>query len=201
MNGDDRQRRCQSSCLMPWRRHPFGAFFICLILLSLSSANMIPIRRRYRERSETGHASAPTLPRKSLPRYWREPQGGKEVPEDPTVKGSWYPQFPKCESFPVARLEYPTGQTPPCVQLPLSPEVAKFTKTTAAEKRPPVNTTYPGYLFVLGTAYGGTTALLGLLSSSPKVSVPEEGWAHEGHWQLVSSQAAITSVAFLYSAF
>ena len=120
---------------------------------------------------------------------------GPEVPADPLVKGDWYPEFPDCEKLPVSLLEYPTGprKKSPCVQLPLPPETARFANTQAPPQRPAVNnSTNPGYLFILGTAYGGTTPLLGLLSSSPKVAIPEAGWGHEGHWQLVSYDMALT---------
>lgn len=68
-----------------------------------------------------------------------------------------------------------------------APEAARFTETAAQPIRLPViNTTYPGYLFMLGTPYIGTVALLGLLSSSPKVTYTHFGWAHEMHSKPVS---------------
>ena len=148
--------------------------FLLSLVPCVTSDSYLPPRRRHRLFGTQGYKQ----------------QRSPEVPADPLVKEDWYPQFPRCERLPVSRLEYPTGP-PPCVQLPLPPETARFTNTQAPPHRPAVNSTFPGYLFILGTAYGGTTPLLGLLSSSPKVAIPDAGWAHEGHWQLVSHVAVL----------
>mmetsp|Transcript_15322 Transcript_15322/g.42849 ORF Transcript_15322/g.42849 Transcript_15322/m.42849 type:complete len:431 (+) Transcript_15322:97-1389(+) len=130
-----------------------------------------------------------------------QPAGQAAVgPRRPTVKGysnlgpeaessGLYPKF-KCDLDEVPVMVYPTD-TPdrsPCVELPLPERAARLTRTTAPGFRPDVNLTHPGYLFVFGTPYGGTTALLGLLSSSPNVAVPDKGWAHEAHWVLGTSK-------------
>lgn len=194
---------------------PRGLFLsaVSLLLLCVGSAGEPIVRLRRRARVAAAYNRTPALGPirrsqqplgKRAPRDWREPQGGVEVPQDIDQrrrKESWYPQFPPCNGSPFPVLKYP-GRDPrkwPCKQYPLPPEAARFLDVTAADVRPPVNATYPGYLFVLGTAYGGTTALLGLLSSSPKVTIPDAGWAHEGHWQLVraaSCASRLSDVAF-----
>eukprot|EP00192_Tetraselmis_astigmatica_P012866 CAMPEP_0117683376 /NCGR_PEP_ID=MMETSP0804-20121206/20355_1 /TAXON_ID=1074897 /ORGANISM="Tetraselmis astigmatica, Strain CCMP880" /LENGTH=426 /DNA_ID=CAMNT_0005493941 /DNA_START=56 /DNA_END=1336 /DNA_ORIENTATION=- len=113
------------------------------------------------------------------------PQRRRQGPPVDTEPNTWYPKF-TCDLEPMPKLSFPTPQkkTTPCVQLPLPKEALRFADNPPPAVRPDVNTTHPGYLFVFGTPYGGTTALLGLLSSSPKVTVPVSGWAHEAHWQL-----------------
>lgn len=97
-----------------------------------------------------------------------------------------YPKF-RCDDGPLPVLKYPSSPqgSAPCAEFPLPPRAERLTRTEARPQRPDVNATHPAYLFVIGTPYGGTTALLGLLSTSPNVAVPRAGWAHEGHWALV----------------
>uniref|UniRef100_A0A061S2I2 Sulfotransferase n=2 Tax=Tetraselmis sp. GSL018 TaxID=582737 RepID=A0A061S2I2_9CHLO len=126
---------------------------------------------------------------RKLPRGSTTPQGGREVPEDVQDPKAWYQHFPRCEPDDNDLLIYP-GSSPTrlsCQELSLPPIAEKYSKTQAPSDKIVVNTTFPGYVFMLGTAYGGTTALLGLLSSSPQVAVPNSGWAHEAHWKLISS--------------
>ena len=130
--------------------------------------------------------------RAALPRGWKEPQGGAEVPADPSDASAWYPDFPQCPTDQPAMLDLagPDGTKPQCTQHPLPHASARFTRTVAPPIRPVVNVTKPAYLFMLGTPYSGTTALLGLLTSSPKVTIPSRGWAHEGQWMLVCNHSS-----------
>ena len=111
---------------------------------------------------------------------------GPEVPENKENAAEWYPHFPPCGGTH-PKLAFPGGATKEkCVRLPLHPLAKKATETGPGPqpKTAVDNTKFPSYVFMLGTPYGGTTGLLGMLSSSPHVTVPKEGWAHEAHWQL-----------------
>ena len=116
---------------------------------------------------------------------------GPEVPENKQNAADWYPHFPRCGGQH-PRLAFPGGtQREKCVRLPLHPLAKKATNTGPGPQ--PVTavdyTKFPSYVFMLGTPYGGTTPLLGMLSSSPNVTFPRNvGWAHEAHWQLTNKR-------------
>mmetsp|Transcript_10905 Transcript_10905/g.30867 ORF Transcript_10905/g.30867 Transcript_10905/m.30867 type:complete len:420 (-) Transcript_10905:147-1406(-) len=144
--------------------------------------SLLPPRHRARISVRAGS------PKNILPRGWKEPQGGSEVPEDPSDAAAWYTDFPSCGPADRPALLELAGLgglgKPACVQLPLPSAAARFSRNAAPAHRPIVNATKPAYLFMLGTPYSGTTALLGLLTSSPHVTIPSRGWAHEAQWML-----------------
>ena len=144
-----------------------GLVLLALVLLRGGAAQSYLQRQRKREEA----------------RRW---MSGPEVPENKKNAAEWYPHFPPCvERYP--QLEFPGGaEREKCVRLPLHPLAKRATERGPGPtpKTTVDYTKFPSYVFMLGTAYGGTTSLLGMLSSSPNVTIPKEGWAHEAHWQL-----------------
>ena len=114
---------------------------------------------------------------------------GPEVPENKEDVAEWYPHFPSCrKNHP--QLQFPGGaKREQCVRLPLHP-LAKRATETGPGPQPTTAVDYkkfPSYVIMLGTAYGGTTSLLGMLTTSSNVTFPKDaGWAHEAHWTLAA---------------